>query len=68
MKQAPKFLPGGGTQTDSSVKVQWAFSPELLLTGLAQVERYDVPVLGPAQHDAALTLQFVYAPRNAVIR
>ncbi len=68
VKQGPQFLPGGGTQTDGSLRMQWAFSPELLLAGSAQIERYDIPVLGPTQHDTALTVQFVYAPRNAVIR
>jgi Capsule assembly protein Wzi len=66
-KTGSKFLPGGGTQTDASLTVQWQLRPGLLATAFGQYERYFVPVLGSPRRDVAAGLQFVYYPRNWAI-
>jgi hypothetical protein len=66
-KTGSKFLPGGGTQTDASLTVQWQLRPGLLATAFGQYERYFVPVLGSPRRDVAAGLQLVYYPRNWAI-
>lgn len=65
IKQSAVYLPGGGTQTDGSVFVQWGLTPELLINGSFQYERYDIPVLSRLVHnDALASIQITYTPKN----
>jgi hypothetical protein len=64
IKDSTSFLPGGGTQTDGSAYVQWGIGREWLVSGSAQVERYYIPLLGPAQHDVVAALNIAYTPHS----
>ncbi|HEY6988195.1 MAG TPA: capsule assembly Wzi family protein [Bryobacteraceae bacterium] len=64
IKSGPNFLPGGGTQTDVSVKAEWLAHRDCQLNAYAQVERYFLPVLGPPQHNFTAALQFTFFPRG----
>ncbi|MBV9084921.1 MAG: phosphatase PAP2 family protein, partial [Acidobacteriaceae bacterium] len=68
IKSGNNFLPGGGTQTDVSLRAQWAPSSDFILSSELQGERYYIPVLGSARHDILASLQFTYYPRWAVQR
>jgi hypothetical protein len=61
-KTGSNFLPGGGTQTDASIKGQWQLKPDLLASAFFQYERYFIPVLGGAKRDVSIGLQFVFYP------
>jgi hypothetical protein len=67
-KISPGFLYGGGTQSDGSLMIQWGITPELLVSVTGQYERYDIPVLGPVQHDKLGQLSITYTPRNLFIQ
>ena len=58
------FLPGGGSQTDGLLRAQWGITPQFLVNLQAQVEHYNIPVLGPAEKDTLASFSFVYSPKN----
>lgn len=64
IKAGTQFLPGGGTQTDASLSAQWSLTPEWMIGGSAQYERYYVPILGGAQRDLVGSFQMVFTPRR----
>lgn len=68
VKSGGAFLPGGGTQTDIGLRVQWQLRPDLSLDTFAQGERYDVPVLGAPRKNLAAGLQFTFCPSNWIVR
>lgn len=61
-KAGSNFLPGGGTQTDVSLSVQWQIHPEWLVTGFGQYERYFIPIVGRPQRDVTAGIQFMFYP------
>jgi PAS domain-containing protein len=67
-KAGSRFLPGGGTQTDLSVNLQWQLRPELLTNAFIQYERYFVPVLGGPRRDVVAGMQFTFYPSSWGIR
>jgi hypothetical protein len=64
IKTGPKFLPGGGTQTDASVSAEWQLRSGWQLNAFAQFERYFLPVVGPPEHDLTVGLQITFFPRD----
>src|SRR5581483_3011287 len=63
-KSGNDFLPGGGTQTDLSLAVQWQIRPEWLLNGFVQYERFSIPVLGRPKRDLAAGMQVTFYPKG----
>jgi hypothetical protein len=66
MNEPDTYLPGGGSQTDGSLTAQWSFGPELLGSLTAQLETYDIPILGPSRTNGMLMLSVSYTPKNWV--
>ena len=64
IKAGAKFLPGGGTQTQGSVAVQWGLTPELMVTANAQYERYNIPILGKPEKDMLGSVEVVFTPHR----
>ena len=62
IKTSSNFVPGGGTQTDVSLNVQWEVRPEWMVTTFTQYERYFVPLLGNAQHGVSAGFQVTFYP------
>jgi hypothetical protein len=63
MNEPDTYLPGGGSQTDGSLSAQWSFSPEFLGSLYAQIESYDIPILGPSRTNGTLALSLTYTPK-----
>ena len=68
IKVGPKFLPGGGTQTDISVTAQRALGSEWLLGAQVQGERYYVPVLGAPTRNFLTAISLTYNPFSLAAR
>ncbi len=68
VKSSGAFLPGGGTQTDIGLRVQWQLRPDLSMDTFAQGERYDIPILGAPRKNLAAGLQFTFCPTNWIVR
>jgi hypothetical protein len=63
LKASNVFLPGGGTQTDASVRFQWQVSSHLMVNTFIQQERWLIPVLRPsAQQNVTGQLELTYTP------
>lgn len=67
VKSGGAFLPGGGTQTNIGVRVQWQLRPDLSMDTFAQGERYDIPILGAPRKNLAAGLQLTFFPRNWIV-
>ena len=63
-----RFLPGGGTQTDVGLNLEWRVRPELLTNAFVQYERYFVPVLGGAKRDVVAGMQLTFYPADWKIK
>ena len=68
VKSSGAFLPGGGTQTDIGLRVQWQLRPDLSMDTFAQGERYEIPILGAPRKNLAAGLQVTFYPRNWIVR
>jgi hypothetical protein len=64
IKTGSQFLPGGGTQTDISLNVQWQLRPNLLGTAFMQHERYFVPALGGPRNNIAAGFGLTLYPKQ----
>jgi hypothetical protein len=64
IKTGSQFLPGGGTQTDVSLNVQWLLHPNLLADAFVQYERYAIPVLGDPKRNMTTGLQLTFYPTD----
>lgn len=63
LKASNTFFPGGGTQTDASVRFEWNARPGLRISTFVQDERWLIPILSPtAQHDVTGQLELRYMP------
>ena len=63
LKTSNVFLPGGGTQTDASVRFEWQLRPDLLLDTFVQGERWLIPVLSQnSQKNVIGQIQLTYTP------
>jgi hypothetical protein len=57
------MFPGGGTQSDGSVRLLWQLRDEWSIEAMAQYERWLIPTLKPsAQNDVAVSLQVTFHP------
>jgi Capsule assembly protein Wzi/PAP2 superfamily len=62
-KASKVFVPGGGTQSDASTRLQWQVRPSWSVDAFVQYERWFLPVLKPtAQTDVTGSLQLTYTP------
>jgi hypothetical protein len=64
-KAGSNFLPGGGTQTDISLSIEWQVHREWLVSGFGQYERYFIPILGrPPQLNVTSGVQVAFYPTS----
>lgn len=69
VKTSSAFLPGGGTQTDASVRFRWQARPEWSVDAFVQYERWLVPALRPTeQRDVTSQVQVTFHPRWQIHR
>lgn len=62
-KTSSNFLPGGGTQSDASVRLLWQVRPSWSVNAFVQYERWFIPVLRPtAQQTVTGSLQLTFTP------
>jgi Capsule assembly protein Wzi/PAP2 superfamily len=62
-KASKVFVPGGGTQSDASTRLQWQIRPSWSVDAFVQYERWFIPVLKPtAQNDVTGSVQLTYTP------
>ena len=63
LKASNQFFPGGGTQTDASMRLQWKARPDLMVSAFVQGERWLIPILRPiTQHNITGQLELRYLP------
>jgi hypothetical protein len=63
LKASNVFLPGGGTQTDASVRFDWQLRPNLMVNTFIQSERWLIPVLRQnSQQNLTGQIQLTYTP------
>ena len=63
LKSSNVFLPGGGTQTDASVRFEWQLRPDLQVDTFVQGERWLIPVLSQnSQKNVTGQIQLTYTP------
>jgi membrane-associated phospholipid phosphatase len=63
LKASNVFLPGGGTQTDASVRLECQLRPNLQLNTFVQGERWLIPVLAQnSQKSVTGQIQLTYTP------
>jgi hypothetical protein len=63
-KTGSNFVPGGGTQTDVSLRAYRLLRPELLGMLFFQYERIFFPLLGAPRRDFAAELQLTWYPKK----
>lgn len=58
------FLPGGGTQSDASTRLQWEISPRFTVGAFVQYERWLIPSLqATAQQNVTGRVEFTFHPK-----
>jgi membrane-associated phospholipid phosphatase len=63
LKASNAFFPGGGTQTDASVRFEWKLRPNLLVDTFVQGERWLIPALSQnSQTNVTVQMQLSYSP------
>jgi hypothetical protein len=63
LKASNQFFPGGGTQTDASMRLEWKARPDLMVSAFVQGERWLIPILRPTtQHNVTGQLELRYLP------
>ena len=63
LKIGPQFLPGGGTQSDASVRLLWQPHPQWSVDAFVQYERYLIPaVQASAQTDVTGSVKLTFTP------
>jgi membrane-associated phospholipid phosphatase len=69
IKVGRAFLPGGGTQSDASIRFLWQARPEWSVDAFVQYERWLVPALHPtAQQNITSQVQVTFRPHWQVHR
>jgi len=69
VKASSKFLPGGGTQNDASIRFRWQARPEWSVDAFVQYERWLVPALHPStQQNVTSQVQVTFRPRWQIHR
>jgi len=63
------FLPGGGSQTDASVRFEWQPRPNMLIKTFVQRERWLIPALSPTpQRNITGQIQVTYTPHWRIFK
>lgn len=63
-RASPRFLPGGGTQTDATVRVWAQVRRQWVVTAMVQYERFRIPLLGGTRRNVSGTVQLAWEPRG----
>jgi hypothetical protein len=63
-KVSGRFLPGGGTQTDATVRVWAQIRKDWVVAGMVQYERFWIPLLGGVRRNVSGTVQLMWEPRG----
>jgi len=66
-KSGTKFLPGGGTQSDATLKAEWQLRPNWHASAFFQFERYDIPAIGAPATNVSGWLQVAWEPKLSLI-
>ena len=63
LKASNAFFPGGGTQTDASVRFEWQVGHDWMVNAFVQHERWLIPILSPSeQKNVTGQIQLTYTP------
>jgi membrane-associated phospholipid phosphatase len=69
VKTSSKFVPGGGTQNDASIRFLWQARPEWSVNAFVQYERWLIPALRPtAQQNITSQVQVTFRPHWEIHR
>jgi len=69
LKISNVFLPGGGSQTDASVRFEWQPRPNMLIKTFVQRERWLIPALSPTpQKNITGQIQVTYTPHWRIFK
>lgn len=60
------FLPGGGTQTDATIRAWTQVGEHWAVSAMVQYERFRIPLLGGAQRNVSGTVQLAWEPHMTV--
>ena len=60
------FLPGGGTQTDATVRAWTQVGEHWAVSAMVQYERFRIPLVGGAQRNVSGTVQLAWEPHMTV--
>jgi hypothetical protein len=60
------FIPGGGTQTDISVKSNWQTKFGFMATPQVQYERYFIPALGSPRKNLSVGIELIFSPGKLI--
>jgi hypothetical protein len=63
LKIGARFLPGGGTQTDATLKGSMRLPHQFVAAAMFQYERFWIPVLGGEARNLSATLQITWEPK-----
>ena len=65
VKVDPKFIPGGGTVNDASIRAEFQLNRDWGASALVQYEQWLFPLLAPGlQKNVTTSVQFVYLPQS----
>lgn len=67
-KTGSEFLPGGGTQSDATLKGSVQLAQSCFANIVFQYERYWIPALGGPQRNLSGSLQITWEPRIALLQ
>jgi hypothetical protein len=68
LKVGNLFLPGGGTQTDATLKGALQFPHQFTSEVMLQYERYWIPALGGPARNLSASLQITWEPKLQLLR
>jgi hypothetical protein len=67
LKIGGRFLPGGGTQTDATVKGSMELPHQFVAQAMFQYERYWIPAVGRPVRDLSATIQLSWEPKLKLV-
>ena len=66
-KTGNNFLPGGGTQSDATLKAEWGLRRDWHASAFLQYERFDIPVIGAPGTNVSGWLQIAWEPKLSLL-
>ncbi len=67
LKVGNQFLPGGGTQSDASLKGSLELPQQCIAEAMFQYERYWIPALGGPARNISASIQITWEPRISLL-